>query len=163
MHRMALGEPIGYSARLTQNDGFTDLYKNQENNCESWTHIALMGDPTLRMQIVAPVSDLAVFASGNDARITWTASTDDVEGYNIYRATNENGPFTRINDSLVKTTSFADADNASSHYTYMVREVKLDESASGTYYNPSEGEFASMGSSTPMNVAKTTTPAPKPV
>ncbi|HXS68320.1 MAG TPA: glycoside hydrolase family 9 protein, partial [Candidatus Polarisedimenticolia bacterium] len=163
MHRMALGEPIGYSARLTQNDGFTDLYKNQENNCESWTHIALMGDPTLRMQIVAPVSDLAVFASGNDARITWTASTDDVEGYNIYRATNENGPFTRINDSLVKTTSFADADNASSHYTYMVRAVKLDESASGTYYNPSEGEFASMGSSTPMNVAKTTTPAPKPV
>ena len=163
MHHMALGEPIGFSALLTQNDGFTSLYKNEENNCASWTHIALMGDPTLRMQVVAPASDVVVSALGNDAKIAWTASHDDVEGYNIYRATNPNGPFTRINSSLVKTAGFTDADAASNDYTYMVRAVKLDESASGTYYNPSEGAFASMSSSTPVNVARTAAPTPKRV
>ena len=67
MHHMALGEPIGFSARLTQNNGFDGLYQNQQNNCESWTHIALMGDPTLRMQIVAPLRTVSVCANGNDA------------------------------------------------------------------------------------------------
>ena len=162
MHHMALGEPIGFSARLTQNDGFTDSYKNQQNNCEGWTHIALMGDPTLRMQIVAPVSDLAVSADGNDADVTWTPSSDSVAGYNVYRAASLNGPFTRINSSLLKTAHFADANALSGNYTYMVRAVKLEQSASGTYYNPSQGVFASLGSSTPVNVAKANVPAPKP-
>ncbi len=158
MHHMALGQPIGFSARVTQNDGFTDSYKNQQNNCESWTHIALMGDPTLRMQVVAPVSDVVVAANGKDAHVTWAPSTDSVEGYNIYRATNPNGPFTRINGGLVKTTGFADANGASGNYTYMVRAVKLEKSASGTYYNPSQGVFASIGSAA-VNVAKASAPA----
>ena len=158
MHHMALGEPIGFSARLTQNDGFSDLYKNQQNNCESWTHIALMGDPTLRMQIVAPASDVVVLANGNDAHLHWTPSTDAVEGYNIYRASNPNGPFTRVNPTLVKATQLTDANGANGDYIYMVRAVKLETSASGTYQNASEGTFASIGSST-VNVAKTTVPA----
>lgn len=178
MQHMALGMPIGFSTRLTQNDGFTDLYKNQENNCESWTHIALMGDPTLRMQVVAPASDVTVAANGNDANITWMPSSESVEGYDIYRATNPNGPFKRVNASLVTGTSFTDANamtlaarNDASHnglsmtgrdsFFYMVRAVKLEKSASGTYYNPSEGAFASLGSS-PANVAKASTSAIKP-
>ncbi|HEY2082923.1 MAG TPA: fibronectin type III domain-containing protein, partial [Verrucomicrobiae bacterium] len=177
MHHMALGEPIGFSARLTQNDGFSDLYKNQQNNCESWTHIALMGDPTLRMQMVAPASDVTVAATGSDANVTWTPSNDSVEGYNIYRATNPNGPFTRINSSLVKGDAFTDANvmndsftaaphtgatlamTGRPHFYYMVRAVKLEKSASGTYFNPSEGAFASMGSAA-VNVAKAPAPAP---
>ena len=161
MHHMALGEPIGYSARLTQNGGFNDLYKNEQNNCESWTHIALMGDPTLRMQIVAPASEVAVSANGQDADVTWAPSAEAVEGYNVYRAANPNGPFTRINSALVKTTSFADANALSGNYTYMVRAVKLEKSASGTYYNPSEGAFASLRSPA-VNVANATVPAAKP-
>ena len=174
MHHMALGEPIGFSARLTQNDGFTDSYKNQQNNCESWTHIALMGDPTLRMQIVAPPSDLFIIAEGNDAHLAWKPSMDSVQGYNIYRAANPNGPFTRINSSLVKGASFTDTNaigtpranpgsltpTSRESFYYMVRAVKLDKSASGTYYNPSQGAFASPGSN-PRNVAKAEAP-PKP-
>lgn len=158
MHHMALGQPIGFSTRVTQNDGFTDLYKNQQNNCESWTHIALMGDPTLRMQIVAPVSDVVVLANGNDAHLHWTPATESVEGYNIYRATSVNGPFTRINSAIVQATKFTDANGAADHYTYMVRAVKLETSASGTYFNASEGAFGSIGSSS-VNVAKVSAPA----
>ncbi|HEX4262927.1 MAG TPA: glycoside hydrolase family 9 protein [Verrucomicrobiae bacterium] len=180
MHHMALGEPIGFSARLTQNDGFTDLYKNQQNNCESWTHIALMGDPTLRMQTVAPASEVTVADNGEGANITWTPSSESVDGYYIYRATNPNGPFTRVNSSLVKGDSFTDANAMNDSFTaaphsgpalamtgrpefyYMVRAVKLEKSASGTYFNPSEGAFASThGASVNVNVAKAAAPAPK--
>src|SRR6185437_10326766 len=72
--------------------------------------------------------------------------------------TNPNGPFTRINPALVKTTQFADANGANGDYIYMVRAVKLETSASGTYQNASEGSFASIGSSS-VNVAKATAPA----
>ena len=85
-------------------------------------------------------------------------STDSIEGYDIYRATAPSGPFTRINKSLVKDTIFNAENGASAKYTYMVRAVKLEKSASGTYFNPSEGAFASLGSSSP-NVAKVVAPA----
>jgi len=155
-------EPIGFSARLTQNDGFTDSYKNQQNNCEGWTHIAVMGDPTLRMQIVAPASDVVVSAAARDADVTWTPSSESVAGYNVYRAANPSGPFTRINSSLVKATSFAHANAVSAIIYILVRAVRLEKSASGTYFNPSQGVFASLGSSVPVNVAKAAVPAPKP-
>jgi hypothetical protein len=178
MQHMALGQTIGFSTRVTQNDGFTGLYKNQQNNCESWTHIALMGDPTLRMQVVAPAANVAVSASGNDAALSWTPSSDSVAGYNVYRATNPNGPFTRVNSALVKGTAFTDANAMDDSvaqapstgsalamtgrptFYYMVRAVKLDTSASGTYFNPSEGAFASLNSAS-LDVAKASVPAVK--
>ena len=54
-HHMGLGEPIGYSARLTQNNG--GLYQNQVNQNLRGVHIALMGDPTLRLHPVEPPSE----------------------------------------------------------------------------------------------------------
>ena len=47
---------IGYAARLTQNNGGNGLYHNQINSAAGNIHIALMGDPTLRMHPVAPVN-----------------------------------------------------------------------------------------------------------
>src|SRR5438105_2940413 len=49
LQHMALGETIGYGARLTQNNGPGGLYQNQLNSCARQIHIALMGDPTLRL------------------------------------------------------------------------------------------------------------------
>jgi hypothetical protein len=135
-HHMALGEPIGFSARLTMNNA--GLYQNQINNFMRGIHIALMGDPTLRMHPVAPPSNFS--ASG--ASLSWSASPDNVSGYLVYRAGSPNGPFTRLNDSFVQGTSFTDPGGASGNATYMVRAVKLEQTPSGTYYNPSQGVFA---------------------
>ena len=55
LHHMGLGEPIGYGTRLTMNN--STLYCTQTNAFTRGVHIGLMGDPTLRMQIVAPASD----------------------------------------------------------------------------------------------------------
>ena len=129
---MALGEPIGFSTRLTQNDGFTDLYKNQQNNCESWTHIALMGDPTLRMHPVAPVGNLTATRTSSGVTLNWTAAADTVVGYHVYRATSMGGAFTRVTSTPLNGTSLTDSTGASGSYVYMVRAVKLESSASGT-------------------------------
>ena len=49
LQHMALGEPIGFSTRLTQNNGPQGLYQTAVNSCAGQIYVALMGDPTLRM------------------------------------------------------------------------------------------------------------------
>jgi hypothetical protein len=143
---MALGLPIGYSARLTQNNQCGSLYRNQENNAANEIHIALMGDPTLRMHPVAPVCGLTSEPDSGNIRLKWTAAADSVVGYHVYRAPNLSGPFTRLTGSPIDATSFVDSTADGNNYLYMVRSVKLETSASGTYFNPSEGVFV-MGNS----------------
>ncbi len=138
-HHMALGEPIGFSARLTMNNG--GLYQNQVNYCMRGIHIALMGDPTLRMHPVAPPSNVSVSPAGSGVNLSWSASSDNVVGYHVYRAGSPNGPFTRLNNSFIKDTSFSDP-SGSGNATYMVRAVKVQDTPSGTYWNPSQGAFA---------------------
>jgi len=148
LQHMALGEPIGYSARLTQNNRPGGLYENEENNCASQIHIALMGDPTLRMHVVAPAANLSLTDDGKISTLNWVASTEPVLGYHVYRSANPDGPFTRLTLNPVTCTSYTDTDaSLAPHSTYMVRAVKLETSASGTYYNASQGAFL-----TPFNI-----------
>jgi hypothetical protein len=144
MQHMALGEPIGFSARLTQNNRPGGLYENEQNNCASQIHIALMGDPTLRMHVVAPPANLTLTENGNNVTLNWTPTTESVIGYHVYRAANTNGPYARLTSTPVTCTSYTDTGVApSSRCGYMVRAVKLETSASGTYYNASQGAFLS--------------------
>ena len=139
-HHMALGETIGFSARLTQNNNAA-LYRNQLNSCAGQIHVALMGDPTLRMHPVAPARDVRVTSSGTGVSLSWTASTDTVVGYHVYRAANAQGAFTRLTQLPVTETVYTDSTPAAGA-EYMVRAIKLETSASGTYYNASQGAFA---------------------
>jgi hypothetical protein len=61
----------------------------------------------------------------------------------VYRAASSERPFTRLTGSapLLATTFDDNAPTAPS--VYMVRAVKLEKSSSGTYFNASEGIFAS--------------------
>src|SRR5581483_8956717 len=56
IHPMGVGETIGYVTQLTQNNN--GLYQTQINTAQHRIHIALMGDPTLRLHPVVPVSGL---------------------------------------------------------------------------------------------------------
>ncbi|MDB6123353.1 MAG: hypothetical protein JWQ71_2346 [Pedosphaera sp.] len=139
-HHMALGETIGYSARLTQNNDLHGLYQNQSNNAAGMIHVALMGDPTLRMHSVFPPSNL-MRSAGSGVVLNWTGSTDSVVGYHVYRATNAFGPFVHLNNVLIGGSTFTDSNVVAGTYTYMVRAVKLESTPSGTYFNPSQGIF----------------------
>jgi hypothetical protein len=143
-HHMGIGENIGYCARLTQNNGGGGLYRNQINSAAGQVHVALMGDPTLRMHPVAPPTSLSVAASGGGNQLSWSGAADSVAGYHVYRSGSTAGPFTRLTSSLVSGTSYSDA-GAPSSAVYMVRAVKLENTTSGSYYNPSQGTFASVG------------------
>ncbi len=156
---MGLGETVGYGMRLSMNNDNT-LYKTQIQDGARGIHIALMGDPTLRMHPVKPVAALTV--SGTSALVlNWAASDDSgLLGYNVYRSASATGPFVRLNASPVTGTAFSDAPPQGT-YTYMVRAVKL-ESGSGTYLNMSQGLFItapSLGGGT-VNLAPSVSAGP---
>ncbi len=140
-HHMALGEPIGYSARLTMNNNVRGLYRMQANYASQEAHIALMGDPTLRMFMVAPASNLRATAS-NRVTLAWQASTDPVAGYLLYRSTSPSGPFARVTPDPINEVNYVDTPPSAGSYTYMVRALALQVTGSGTFFNPSEGIFA---------------------
>ncbi|MHB8522382.1 MAG: glycoside hydrolase family 9 protein [Limisphaerales bacterium] len=153
---MGLGETIGYSARLTQNNN--GLYQNQINSAAGYIHIALMGDPTLRMHPVAPPVGLTASATAGGVALNWGASADPVLGYYVYRAPNPAGPFTRVSGSLLTGTAFTDASVTSTTDTYLVRAVKLETTPSGSYYNASQGAFSNQGGSSTPPPTDTTPP-----
>ncbi len=141
LHHMGLGENIGYNVKLTQNNN--SLYHS--NFGARYIHIALMGDPTLRNDVVAPITDLQSSVVGNDAYLTWNASSDAVLGYNIYSKNDTLSEFIRLNQSPIKDTFYTNICLLyPGTYTYMVRAIKLETTPSGTYYNLSQGIFDSV-------------------
>ncbi|MBA3682111.1 MAG: T9SS type A sorting domain-containing protein [Bacteroidetes bacterium] len=142
-HHMAMGENIGYSTMLTQNNVnvyFPSPYAINAGIYNS-VQIALMGDPTLRNDIVAPVSNVVATKAGNNCNISWSASTETtLVGYNIYMKNAVNTSYVKINPTPVAGTTYTD--NCLIYpgvYKYMVRVLKLETTPSGTYYNMSEG------------------------
>lgn len=154
-HHMALGETIGYSMRLSQNNVSNGLYVATQGTY--LVHTALMGDPSLRLHPVIPPTNLQAFATSSGGVIlNWRTSTDtSIQGYHVYRSSAAMGPFTRLTTSLITTNTFTDS-FSSSNYTYMIRAIKLEQSASGTYLNPSQGVFITVPPAIQISKVKAT-------
>jgi hypothetical protein len=141
IHHMGMGESIGYSCRTTQSN--SGLYA-QVFNLYNYIHLSLIGDPTLRMHTMNPVTNLTALAqnSNKEVALTWTASADqDVLGYYIYRAGGLMDEFELLNTDENATASFTDVTPLKGKNVYMIRPVKLEESSSGSYYNLGQGVF----------------------
>jgi hypothetical protein len=140
-HHMALGYPIGYSTRITQNNHL--LHEIGYGGRQ--IHIALMGDPTLRLHPVKPPTALGLEGlPGQAIRLTWRAPEDSPAGYYVYRAGNLYGGFTRLCPDLIQDTTYVDSAPVPGLDLYMVRAVKLETTASGSYLNPSPGVIDSI-------------------
>lgn len=141
LHHMGLGENIGYGVMLTQNNLGSLYYGSPTGITGRWIHHGLMGDPTLRNDVVAPVSNVVATKVGNNCNISWTASPEPgVLGYNIYMKNDSSINYVKINSSLIAGTTYTD--NCLLYkgiYKYMVRAYKLEITPSGSYYNMSEG------------------------
>lgn len=142
IHSMAMGETLGHGTKRTQNN----IGEYPAGAGGGWVHVALMGDPTLRLFPVLSPSGLGHVSSAGKVTLNWTASIESsIEGYAIYRGASDaraTGLFSRVNGALVTGTSFEDRSGVpGTTYTYMVRAVKLETSASGTYLNSSQGVF----------------------
>ncbi|WP_317899200.1 T9SS type A sorting domain-containing protein [Aurantibacillus circumpalustris] len=140
-HHMGLGENIGYGVLLTQNNSGNLYFDSPTVITGRWIHNALMGDPTLRNDVVAPVSNVVATKAGFDCHISWSATTETtIAGYNIYVKNDTNTAYVKLNSLPISGTTYTD--NCLLYkgvYTYMVRVLKLENVPSGTYYNMSEG------------------------
>lgn len=141
LHHMGLGENIGYGVKLTQNNIGSLYFGSPTGITGRWIHHGLMGDPTLRNDVVAPVSNVVATKVGNNCNISWTASPEPgVLGYNIYMKNDTNTNYVKVNSTLIAGTTYTD--NCLLYkgiYKYMVRAYKLETTPSGSYYNMSEG------------------------
>ena len=143
MHHMGLGLPVGYSTRATQNNTSTEYtYALSSNSSRGGVHVALMGDPSLRLHSVAPpLSLLTMMNTSGEVELNWGVSADIIEGYHVYRASNISGPYLRLNGALVTSVDFTDITPLGGTNYYMVRAQKLETVASGTYLNLSQGTY----------------------
>jgi len=136
-HHMAMGEPIGFSARASQNDTTAGGYGSR------WTHLALMGDPTLRQHVIAPPTAVgASLARTGQVQLAWTPSPDPIAGYHVYRAAFPEGPFARLTSAPVVAAVFTDTTPLAGSNAYLVKATRLEPSPSGTYWNASQGAAA---------------------
>lgn len=159
-HHMALGENIGYSSLITQNNGFNTYTPYGYMN--TGVHIALMGDLSLRTDYIKPAKNLTITpAIKKGATIAWTASPDiDVIGYYVYRADSLYGKYAKLS-GLIPGTSFNDTIGKDGLHYYMVRPSKLQSTPSGTYYNLGLGitDSATVSFPIPISIANVSSPS----
>ena len=138
LHTLGLGGTFGETIRLKQNN--TTTYPLYDSSQSGGIHIALMGDPTLRLFTVKPPSALITSKDGNNHPVlSWQASTDSpLLGYYVYRGADPNGPFARLTANPVTTNIWTDSSISSGTFTYQVKAAKLETTPSGTYVNTSQ-------------------------
>jgi hypothetical protein len=136
-HHMALGGNIGESTLLSQNNTSSGLYNGM--NFMNGVHIALMGDPTLKLHYVKPPKNLfTILKDSAHVNLTWTVSGETVLGYNIYKRKLKDASYTKLNSSIVNAAIFDDSCVTSPDtFVYQVRAVVLESTPSGTYFNES--------------------------
>jgi hypothetical protein len=149
--RMGLGYDLGDMMRFSISDkswangSQPNIQPNSTYIYSSPLFMQQMGDPSLRLFMFAPPTDLSVVPSGGNPSLSWTASRPppvnepQIIGYHVYRAATAAGPFTRITTSPVAATTYTDTTVNSGSHTYMVRAVRLETTGAGSYYNASLG------------------------
>ncbi len=142
---LALGATVGDGLLLTQNTA-------------PFVHLALMGDPSLRMFVVPPPT-AAVATAANGVTLHWNRSPGPVLGYHVYRADDPDLPARRLTGELLADTGFTDPGPVPAGARYLIRAVKLEVTASGSFFNASQAAFANAPATLPGSHAPGLTPA----
>ncbi len=80
----------------------------------------------------APHQNPGTASTAHSVTLNWTASTSAVVGYNIYRAAQSGGPYTKLNSSLVRATNYTDTTVQAGHtYLYVVTATDAQGHESG--------------------------------
>lgn len=140
-HNMALGRTIAYATKLTQNN--RDLFRANETDGFRQIHIALMGDPTLRMIYREPptnfgISDTIVH-NGQEVIVLKHTEVDDCLGYNLYVKNKHSNLYSLYKFFVGDTCHFPKQDFE--NFDFMLKSVRLEEVKGGTYFNESQGTF----------------------
>jgi hypothetical protein len=144
-HTMGMGENIGKALRLSVNN--TTLYIPQSGSDVTPAPrcaMGLLGDPSLKLFSISAPSGLSVTNNSGTASFTWIVAEGNPAGYHVYKF-NASGVPVRLNTTPIVGNAYASSDPFVAGTQYMVRAVKLETTASGSYYNVSLGAFAIAG------------------
>jgi hypothetical protein len=133
---LGVGEHLGAAFVRMVNDPKNVFYDQSRD-------LTILGDPTLRMHILAPPVNATATARLGKVELAWTASSDAGASYYVYRSASALGPFTRISTSAVTGTTFTDSSPPPGLKVYSVRAIKGVTVGNGSYVNISQGAFAS--------------------
>ncbi|MBK9191864.1 MAG: hypothetical protein IPM77_10295, partial [Crocinitomicaceae bacterium] len=133
---MGMGENIGYSARLTQNNN-TTYVPSIYGGLSKMVTINLMGDPSLRAYYIPQPNNLTVTENGNSNDLSWSAGGSET-GYNIYRRYADSVDFVKLNSTLITATNFTDNSlPVAGDVFYYVKAVEMKTTPSGSFENES--------------------------
>jgi hypothetical protein len=107
-------------------------------------HMTTVGDPTLRLQVLAPATNLTGSRTAPGIVLEWSASSEASQ-YFIYRSTNGiAGIWTKLTGQPHANLRFTNASPPSVSTTYEVRALKLTSTGSGSFTNLSQGVFTTV-------------------
>lgn len=163
LHYMNMGEPIGNSLVLTQNNSgqymsslyYTPQYPNGVLYMFTLRgiHIALMGDPTLKMYLerVPQPKNLQLSQNEQGHIILQWEDPDLNQNYKyfVYRATADDPTnFVLLTQEAINATQFEDIFNYEGDLIYQVKAAVLGNSRSGSFWissKPIEGSLTVVG------------------
>lgn len=132
LHGLGLGDTLGQCAQTTINN---PMAPGGGDDNARW--VTIIGDPTLRMNMITPPSSPTATLSGGSVTANWT--TNDTQcTYNVYRGPSTNGPFTRLTSTPISGPPYTVTDDPNNR-AYMIRGMKLTSSGCGSYQNLSVG------------------------
>jgi hypothetical protein len=129
MHEAALGAPLYQCVKTSYN--CTNIYNVGSNG--SGVHVALMGDPTLRVFPVANLQQVTAISNCEGiATLQWQKSLDAADS--ILLEIWQNNQWNPFGTTTGIDTQFAKVLNSGKH-ALSIREKKLMQSASGTWWD----------------------------
>ncbi len=140
MHQMAMGETIGNSllATINNNNYFPNIYGINGK----WIHNSLMGDPTLRGDVISPIQNINATYENENVKINWQASSDSNIAYNVYFKKLGENNYTKINSAPVLNLNYTyNCFPENGQFIFMVKAIKKEVTPSGSYINNSLGRF----------------------
>lgn len=144
------GRPKWITHTLAIGENFADVTLRTQNNYwdydglffQNAPHISLLGDVTLRTDMIAPVTINSLEKVNNNAnvKITWNSADLSGEyGYYVYRSHHPERGFVLMNNVKTTDTSMIDIQPYEGTNYYMVRVAQKTTTSSGTYDNLSIG------------------------
>jgi hypothetical protein len=145
VHQMGLGMNIGFGTKVSMNN--VDFYFNGSFNfSHNSVHMALMGDPTLKMRHLPEVKSVAAGSQNGYVKLNWPKAKGTFDGYAVYRYDSVANSYYRVNKNhIIKDSFYTDSTNYYNGLNrYAVRTIKLETTASGSWYNTGAGAFTAV-------------------
>ncbi|WP_269537727.1 Ig-like domain-containing protein [Cerasicoccus fimbriatus] len=163
LHKLAAGRPIGECVIDTQNDLLNARYTSSyDPDTATFTYTQardyefrsdelptpyvsnnLMGDPTVRVAHVEPISNLSITRTdAANIELSWTASpAADLIGYHVYKNDTRLGVYSRLTTTPITATTYSAPAADDTETWFQVRAVANVTVPTGVYEEQSHGRF----------------------